>query len=280
MTHIPHILHQLDNRKDPLEEWTKDYIVTLKHWHPHWKYMFWDASKLYDLVKSDYLWLLPTYNKCSNIERSDLGRYCILHKHGGVYIDTDMFFLASLDQVIQRAPHGMWLAHSGPVFPTSKPMLTNYIMASPPQHPFWLEVLNEAAHRLNTKKHPWWAVSKALTVPYMTGKNVLSAIALQKDFVNVFQEPEVLNLYCRHTPVTMDCVAVHNGGTSRTFPSKGWNTLSGFIRVDCKIRKMFGIVPNSFQFPVCILVGVILVVMVVISVTFVCIHYAKRLIKK
>lgn len=263
---IPLIFHQTG--PDVLPQWTQDYIVTLKHWHPNWQYRFWSDSDLYSLVQTDYSWLLPEYNRCSNIERSDLGRYCILHKHGGVYVDTDMFFLASLDHIIQREPHSIWLAHSGPVFPTSKTMLTNYIMASPPQHSFWLEVLNEAAHRLHTKKHPWWAVSKALTVPYMTGKNVLSAIATQKDFVTAFKEPEILNLYCSHTPVTIGCVAVHNGGTSRTFPSTGWNMLNGFIRVDCKIRKMIGIVPNSFQFPVCILVCVILVVVVFIGVTF------------
>ena len=272
---IPHILHQTG--PDVLPQWTQDYIVTLKHWHPNWQYRFWSDSDLYSLVQTDYSWLLPEYNRCSKIGRSDLGRYCILHKHGGVYIDTDMFFLAALDQVIQRAPHGLWLAFSAPTWPAGKAMLTNYIMASPPGHPFWLDVLQEASRRIQSNARPWWAFVKSMTVPYRTGRNVITKVALGEDSVNMFEKPEILNLHCSHTPVTMACVAVHNGGTARTFESSNWNTLNKIVNCECKIQKVLGIPSYAFQFPICILLGVILVVMVVIGVTFVCIHYVKRL---
>ena len=267
MACIPYIIHQTG--PDVLEDWTKSYIASLKHWHPHWQYMWWSDNDLHTLIQSDYSWLLPVYLKCSNIQRSDIGRYCILHRHGGMYVDTDMFFLAAVDPVIARAPCGLWLAHSPRALPTDKDLLSNYMLASPPNDPFWLKVLHEASFRLQHESRPWWALNTSLLVPYTTGRNVISKFAFQEgsvlSTVNVFKEPEILNLFCSHTSVPSGCIGVHNGGTSREFKSQMWSGLNGIAKIECELRKVFGVVPNKFQAPICLITTVICSVALVIG---------------
>ena len=249
---IPAVFHQTG--PTPLPEWAERYRDTLREWHPRWGYRFWTDDDLERIVRDHYPWLWDTFRRCAIIQKADLGRYCILHRHGGVYCDTDIYWRGPLDPVLERGdPGALWLAHSPRTLPTDAGHdITNYLMASPAGHPFWLEALREAQRRLDHKLWPWWAVNESLRVTCTTGAKMLTPLG-RRHSAQIFREPEVLNLFCAHTPVQPGTVAVHNGGTSRAFGGqRSWSSYAKLVHHECSLRKSFGVRGNTCQFPHCI----------------------------
>jgi hypothetical protein len=55
-----------------------------KRSHPDYEYILWTDASLRELVRSNYPWLLETYDAYPyDTQRWDASRYAILHKHGG-----------------------------------------------------------------------------------------------------------------------------------------------------------------------------------------------------
>ena len=87
---IPKIIHQIwvGPKKKPdiwIDTFKKDYIND----NPEWDYKLWDDENILELFDE-----FPTMLKIYNIEptyngKSDLLRYLILYKYGGLYIDAD-----------------------------------------------------------------------------------------------------------------------------------------------------------------------------------------------
>lgn len=51
----------------------------------------WDAAAVLHLAEEDFPWLLPTYLAYPKlVQRSDIARYMILYRYGGVYLDADV----------------------------------------------------------------------------------------------------------------------------------------------------------------------------------------------
>ena len=68
-----------------IETWTQ------KHAGGAWQHWFWTLYDIRRLVArhyADYLMLYDSYE--SAVFRADAGRYFILHRYGGVYVDLDM----------------------------------------------------------------------------------------------------------------------------------------------------------------------------------------------
>lgn len=94
---IPKIIHQIwlsrDNRKTIPEKYL-NYLQTWLDLHPDWEYKLWtnnDIEKL-NLENKDL------YNRAINYgERSDIARYEILWRFGGLYIDTDFQCIKPFD---------------------------------------------------------------------------------------------------------------------------------------------------------------------------------------
>lgn len=93
---IPKIFHRiwLGGKKMPDyfvrwgDSWTKK--------HPAWTMKLWTEAEVSRLTNAD---ILP---KCSNLAmRSDICRYEILYREGGVYLDTDMECLKNIDMLVQ-----------------------------------------------------------------------------------------------------------------------------------------------------------------------------------
>lgn len=91
---IPKIIHQIwigPNKKPDvwMNTFSKDYVKS----NPEWKYILWDDENIYELFEEFPLMLKiyniePTYNG-----KSDLLRYLILYKYGGLYIDADSVWI-------------------------------------------------------------------------------------------------------------------------------------------------------------------------------------------
>ena len=83
---IPKIIHQIwiGNKKLP-----NNYIKYMRSWkkyNPSWDYILWDDEKVKNLkLKNDFAY----YSSSNYGYKSDILRYEILHKFGGLYADTD-----------------------------------------------------------------------------------------------------------------------------------------------------------------------------------------------
>lgn len=258
---IPRILHQTGPER--LSSWMAACQASLQRHHPGWTYRFWTDADLAELVHTHYPEAAAAFDAFPLIQKTDLARYCILHRFGGVYSDLDIEWHGPIDPLL-TAP--LMLAHSPPTLPGGPSLVTNYLMASIPHHPLWQQVVHEIVRRHEKKAWPWWAVNASLRVPFLTGARVLSAV-VEPEHLHVFREPHILNLFCAHTPLAPETVAVHRGGTARVQGSK-WNSLNGFIQHECTLRRLLGVRGNLCQFPylVVLLYGLIGLVLLCIGV--------------
>ena len=270
---IPRVLHQTG--PTPLPAWAADYVQSLKRHHPRWAYRFWTDDDLDAAVRAyGDPELYALYQALPVIQKTDVARCVVLHAHGGVYADTDMEWYGSIETLLAARPRAaVWLAHSPPDLPGQAHGATNYLMASVPGHPFWAAVLSDMRRVLATRGWPWWARTVSLQTPHATGARRLTAryreAKQQGDTTVAIWDPEkIVNLFCAHTPVPTDAIAMHNGGTSRSFEgdTTQWSSLNGLTKAECAVRRRLGVRGNAFQLPLCLLAALALVVLALVAV--------------
>lgn len=82
---IPKIIHQIW-LGSPLPERYKQFQATWKKNHSDWRYKLWTDKDIEDFG----LYNKKIYDKATNYgEKSDIARYEILYREGGLYVDTD-----------------------------------------------------------------------------------------------------------------------------------------------------------------------------------------------
>jgi len=93
---IPKIIHHvwLGNKPFP-EEFNRYRLSWMKH-HPTWTMMFWDEDNLPKLINQNSLKLCNTYS-----EMSDVIRYELLYKYGGIYLDCDFSCYKNVEPLIK-----------------------------------------------------------------------------------------------------------------------------------------------------------------------------------
>ncbi|KAH8118969.1 hypothetical protein DFH11DRAFT_1562217, partial [Phellopilus nigrolimitatus] len=98
------------------------------HPSPQWRFELWDTARANAFVAEHYPDLLDTYlGYGQEIQRSNVIRYLILYKMGGIYLDLDIKCKAPLDFFTTVD----WI--SPPGLPTG---INNAFMAARPGHPF------------------------------------------------------------------------------------------------------------------------------------------------
>lgn len=153
---IPKIIHQiwLGPHKKPniwMDSWKIDYI---KH-NPGWSYMFWSEKEIDQLnMKNKKFYDKDTFYTA----KSDIARYEILQKYGGVFIDADSLWINklnnSLDFILEKANNkgNMFCAEE----PKNKWSIANGVIGFSKNHPL-LETLIDYIHNNYEslkKKHP------------------------------------------------------------------------------------------------------------------------------
>jgi len=152
---IPKIIHQLwiGSKDIPY----KKYRESVKSFHPNWEYIMWDEKRLleekmitkelYDFIIKNPMELKKTDDK-TIIEKmvrdpflkiSDIVRYNILKKYGGVYIDVDIFCLKPLDNLIKG--HEIVVAFEG--HSRVEGLVGNSAIGSIPGHPAMISCVDE-----------------------------------------------------------------------------------------------------------------------------------------
>ncbi|OCB87374.1 hypothetical protein A7U60_g5514 [Sanghuangporus baumii] len=127
---VPRIIHQARlgdlKMKDSWIEANESCAAL--HASPEWRFEFWDTPRANAFVEENYPDLLETYlGYGQEIQRSNVIRYLVLYKMGGMYMDLDIKCKAPLDFFTTVD----WV--SPPGVPTG---INNAFMAAAPGHPF------------------------------------------------------------------------------------------------------------------------------------------------
>lgn len=170
---IPQTIMQTWKNKDVPLKWQASLESISEHM-PGWKHVLMTDEDNRKLVEEHFPDFLKYYDAFPHaIQRADAVRYCWLYLHGGLYMDLDMQLLKPLDPLFTQHD-GLHLVGSGNL----GSYITNSFMASPPKHPFWLEVIEEMKVPV-----PWWCMGKHWTVMNSTGPIMLNRVAKRSHHV-------------------------------------------------------------------------------------------------
>ena len=98
---IPKKIHYCWFGGNPLPENAKKYIETWKKYCPDYEIIEWNENN-FDVNKNQYCKEAYQAKKWAFV--SDYARFWILYKHGGIYFDTDVEVLKSLDEIVEKGP--------------------------------------------------------------------------------------------------------------------------------------------------------------------------------
>lgn len=137
---IPKIIHQIWIGKEVPQEF-RSFQLSWKILHPDWEYRLWTQADVpfLHMVNEQYFMQSRNYG-----EKSDLMRYEILYKYGGVYVDFDFECLRPLDI----------LHHTCDLYVGIQPLDSDYvqlgigIIGARPGHPI-------IKHCIDTVKDDW-----------------------------------------------------------------------------------------------------------------------------
>lgn len=156
---IPKIIHQIWIGKEIPKEFA-DYINSWKQKHPDWQYKLWTQNDIEKFGFKNKQYILDSRNPG---EISDLMRYEILHRHGGVYVDMDFECLQKLDE----------LHHIYDFYICIQPLDSDLlqlgigIIGSVPKHPMLKQVINGIAKNWENKNYKSMATARTGPI-YMT----------------------------------------------------------------------------------------------------------------
>lgn len=123
---IPHIIHQVwigSEFPEKYREWANSWTKINKNW----EYKLWTEDNLLPLMNDQQK---KWYFKTSSFgPKSDLARFLVLSKFGGIYCDTDFECLKSFDDFCNTTT-----LFAGTIF-NSKPEIAGGIVGAVPHHP-------------------------------------------------------------------------------------------------------------------------------------------------
>jgi inositol phosphorylceramide mannosyltransferase catalytic subunit len=128
---IPSVIHRVWLGGSAMPRELRAYGETWRRQHPGWKFRLWGDRQLRRLVPSETVARARHYS-----ELSDLLRFEILRRHGGVYVDTDVECLRPLEPLLEgeRAVVGY-----------EKPgRIGTAVLAAHPGHPVFVDAALQA----------------------------------------------------------------------------------------------------------------------------------------
>lgn len=119
---IPRIFHRIF-LDDPIPDGFESYWERFQALHPSWEFYTWDDSRQLDWMRNR-----EAFDRAdTHAGRSDVLRYEILARVGGVYVDTDVEPLRAFDELLESPePFAGW---------EDDRLLCPTVMGSPPGHP-------------------------------------------------------------------------------------------------------------------------------------------------
>ncbi len=173
---IPKIIHQIW-LGSPLPKGLESYTRTWQALHPGWQYILWTEENVRHLNLQNQ----ALFDQATNYAvKSDILRYELLYKFGGLYVDTDFECLMPFDSFVHRytAFAGISNEHCFAV--------NNALIAAAPGH----EILKKCIENISApKSYRWQDVSKACGPMHFTkqfmvelGASYKNALALPQRY--------------------------------------------------------------------------------------------------
>jgi mannosyltransferase OCH1-like enzyme len=153
---IPKIFHHVWPGLDPMPEIFKYYIQTWKDNHPDWEFMFWTPKNLFKLQNQKWYDLEEVY-----AGKSDIARYEILQKFGGIYIDVDMECYKPIYEILNGVEFFVTYEQDNYLVPT--------IMGCTPKHPLINKIIQHIPE--SYKKNP-----NSTNITMKTGPKFISSL--------------------------------------------------------------------------------------------------------
>jgi mannosyltransferase OCH1-like enzyme len=135
---IPKIIHYCWFGGKPLPKSAIKCINSWKKFFPDYEIKEWNESN-FDINMIPYTKEAYAAKKFAFV--SDFARFWILHEHGGIYFDTDVEVIRSMDDIVAKG------AFMGFEKQTSKKQLNHYIapglgIACSAKHPLWHQIID------------------------------------------------------------------------------------------------------------------------------------------
>lgn len=173
---IPKIFHFIWLGNKPLTKEMQEYIASWKKHHPDWEFKLWKDTDVEKFgLKNKYL-----YTHSTNMgKRSDIARYEILYRYGGVYVDTDFECFAPITPICQKTNFFAALDDAA-----ASLYCFNGIIGTQPRHPILRACINKlTSHSLRNES--------ANAILQQTGPEFFTAVIKQywKAEVNILLLP-------------------------------------------------------------------------------------------
>ncbi len=149
---IPKTIHQTGKTDQVLDDF-QDFQERLRRFHPDWELRYYDDAQSRAAVQRILPAFLPIYDRFpTGIQRADAFRVIVVYGLGGFYVDLDVEFIKSLDDLVAyscvfgeektlTAEETTRQGHRHAV------RVSNYLFGGEPGHPFLLRLLVEMASR-------------------------------------------------------------------------------------------------------------------------------------
>jgi len=146
---VPALIHQVWGLWDGpvIPPKYQAYVDEWRRRYPHYGHRIWGREDLLELIARFFPWLYERVVVLEGKERivlADAARPVLMALYGGYYIDMDAAPGdpgRSLDELAGSAKPAMGQAHYENVLNAIFPLYSNYFVASPQGHPYWLLVL-------------------------------------------------------------------------------------------------------------------------------------------
>lgn len=111
-----------------------------------WKFCLWTDDDIDAIMREDHVSVYNKYREITRgILRSDIGRYAILYRFGGIYADTDYKFITFPKELVTAPctlPIEAGVSPGGKEALGDEPFrLGNALLASAPGHAFWRDLI-------------------------------------------------------------------------------------------------------------------------------------------
>jgi inositol phosphorylceramide mannosyltransferase catalytic subunit len=133
---IPRIIHQIWIGPNEIPPQCKEYAETWKTLHPEWEYKLWTNDNLEEMpIKAKIQ--SERYAKANRwAEQSDIIRYYLIEKYGGIYVDIDFKCFKPIDPLVPDNIELLLASPHGRVY-----WICNGIIGAKPNHPIFTEIM-------------------------------------------------------------------------------------------------------------------------------------------
>lgn len=207
---IPNLIHQIwFGPRRPQE-----LFARVRRYHPRFRYMLWTENKLPFRLYNQKLFDRARYPA----ERSDLLRYELLYRFGGVYLDADSFVLRSFQPLLTEQP---FVSYESEVYQPG--LMQNGIMGFPPQHPILWEMIQRIGD-LGALRHD-------ISCWQTTGPGLLTQVieeTANAERPHCYPAAVFLPIHHRQLPFCEPRDAVQKANALRSYTLHLWGSVLGY----------------------------------------------------